>query len=443
MQPPAVPLTVQAPNEQPLRIGLCGLGTVGQGVVSLLRANAGEIARRAGRGIEIVRIASRTPKPDQVPSGVVFSTSVEDVVADERVDVVVETMGGTDAAADLFQQCIDAGKHIVTANKALLATRGADLLPAAQRAGIRVGFEGAVAGGIPIIKALREGLAGNSVNWIAGIINGTSNYILTEMAAGNDFAKALAAAQALGYAEADPTFDVEGIDAAHKLAILAALAFGVRLDIGGVFIEGISGVGVEDIDYAAALGYRIKHLGIARRTPAGIELRVHPTLIPERRLLAKVEGVMNAVVINSDAVGSSMYYGPGAGALPTASAVLADLIDMARGNAVAVPADIGVETLPIGEVATAYYLRIPAVDQPGVLAHVAQILSSNGISIEAVIQREQAIRLTGDVPWVPVVILTHRVVERAMDIAVAAIARLDEVVQPITRIRVETLDEHA
>ena len=428
---------------QPLRIGVCGLGTVGQGVLSLLRSNGAAIARQAGRPIEIARIASRTPKPALIPSGVPFTTAVGDVVTDPRVDVVVESIGGVDAAAVLFQQCIDAGKHFVTANKALIATKGAQLLPRARRANVCVGFEGAVAGGIPIIKALREGLAGNSINWIAGIINGTSNYILTEMASGNDFAKALADAQALGYAEADPTFDVEGIDAAHKLAILAALAFGIRLDPEAVFTEGISHIGVEDLDYAAALGYRIKHLGITRRTQSGIEMRVHPTLIPERRLLAKVDGVMNAVVINSDAVGSSMYYGPGAGALPTASAVLADLIDIARGNAVDVPADTGVDALPISAVSTAYYLRIPAVDQPGVLAKVAQILSVNGISIEAVIQREQAIRSNGDVPWVPVIILTHRVVERLMDVAVAAIQGLNEVVHPITRIRVETLDEHA
>jgi homoserine dehydrogenase len=427
---------------QPLRIGLCGLGTVGQGVVSLLRANGAEIARQAGRPIEIVRIASRTPKPS-VAAGVPFSTAIKDVVTDPRVDVVVEMIGGVDAAEALLQHCIDARKHFVTANKALIATRGARLLPLARAAKICIGFEGAVAGGIPIIKALREGLAGNSINWVAGIINGTSNYILSQMAAGNDFAKALADAQALGYAEADPTFDVEGIDAAHKLAILAALAFGIRLDPDAVYTEGISRIGTEDLEYAAALGYRIKHLGFGRRTPAGIEMRVHPTLIPEERLLAKVDGVMNAVVINSDAVGSSMYYGPGAGALPTASAVLADLIDIARGNAVDVPADTGAMGLPMSEVATAYYLRIPAVDQPGVLAKVAQILSVHGISIEAVIQREHAIRSTGERPWVPVIILTHRVVERAMDQAVAAIQALDEVVHPIMRIRVETLDEHA
>jgi len=428
---------------QPLRIGLCGLGTVGAGVLSLLDTNRASITRQAGRPIEIVRIASRTPKPHIQPRDVPFSSELRDVVADRNVDVVVEAIGGVDAAARLFQLCIGAGKHFVTANKALIATRGMQLLPAAQSAGVSVGFEGAVAGGIPIIKALREGLAGNAINWIAGIINGTSNFILTAMAGGHEFARALADAQALGYAEADPTFDVEGIDAAHKLAILAALAFGIRLDASAVYAEGISRLSSEDIEYAAALGYRIKHLGIARRTAAGIEMRVHPTLVPERRLLAKVDGVMNAVVINSDAVGSSLYYGPGAGALPTASAVLADLIDIARGNAVAVPADAGAKALPMADVVTAYYLRIPAVDQPGVLAKVAQILSINGISIEAVIQREQAIRSNGDVPWVPVIILTHRVQERLMDAAVSAIQALTEVVHPITRIRVETLDEHA
>jgi homoserine dehydrogenase len=428
---------------QPLRIGLCGLGTVGTGVLSLLEANRAGITRQAGRPIVVVRIASRTPKPAVQPDGVPFSTRIDDVVADPNVDVVVETIGGVAAAAELFAMCIAARKHFVTANKALIATRGAQLLPAARDAGISVGFEGAVAGGIPIIKALREGLAGNTINWIAGIINGTSNFILTAMAGGDDFATALAAAQRLGYAEADPSFDVEGIDAAHKLAILAALAFGIRLDAGAVYAEGISRISSEDLEYAAALGYRIKHLGITRRTPGGIEMRVHPTLIPEGRLLAKVDGVMNAVVINSDAVGSSLYYGPGAGALPTASAVLADLIDIARGNAVDVPADTGVKALPMSDVVAAYYLRIPAVDQPGVLAKVAQILSVNGISIEAVIQREQAVRLTGDVPWVPVIILTHRVVERSMDVAVAAIQALSEVMNPITRIRVETLDERA
>ncbi len=428
---------------QPLRIGLCGLGTVGAGVVTLLTKNRVGVARQAGRSVEIVRVASRTPKPHLVPPGVAFSTSLADVIADPQVDVVVEAMGGVDAAAELFRQCIGARKHFVTANKALIATQGAVLLRAAQEAGISVGFEGAVAGGIPLIKSLREGLSGNTIHWIAGIINGTSNFILTEMAAGRDFSTALAQAQSLGYAEADPTFDIEGIDAAHKLAILAALAFGVKLDARAVYTEGISRLGSEDLEYAAALGYRIKHLGITRRTDRGIEMRVHPTLIPEGRLLAKVDGVMNAAVINSDAVGSSLYYGPGAGALPTASAVLADLIDIARGNAVAVPADVGVKPLPMAEVVCAYYLRIPAVDQPGVLAKVAQILSVNGISIEAVIQREQAIRATNDVTWVPVIILTHRVEERSLDEAVAAIQALTEVVHPIMRIRVESLDEHA
>jgi homoserine dehydrogenase len=427
-----------------LRIGLCGLGTVGRGVVQLLHQNADAIARRAGRPLEVARVASRTPRPEVALHGAEFGRDVDAVVADPRVDVVVELMGGTDAAGRLFEAAIRARKHFVTANKALLASRGAELLPRAQAAGVSVGFEAAVAGGIPIVKALREGLAGNTVEWIAGIINGTSNFILTAMSRERrSFADALADAQARGYAEADPTFDVEGIDAAHKLSILSALAFDVRLDARAVFTEGISRITAEDIEYAQALGYRVKHLGIARRTASGVEMRVHPTLVPEDRLLANVEGVMNAVVIHSDAVGSSLYYGPGAGALPTASAVVADLIDVARGNVVAPPFAGHAVALPMSAVETAYYLRIPAVDQPGVLAKLAQILSTNGISIEAVIQREQAIRTEGAVSWVPVVILTHRVSEAGMDRALEAIQALPDVVAPVTRIRVEALDDHA
>jgi homoserine dehydrogenase len=429
---------------EPLRIGLCGLGTVGRGVVQLLEQNRALIAARAGRELVIVRVASRTVRPEVDLHGAQFGTDIDAVVADPRVDVVVELMGGTDAAARLFAACVAARKHFVTANKALLAGRGATLLARAREAGISVGFEAAVAGGIPIIKSLREGLAGNTVEWIAGIINGTSNFILTAMSRDRrSFADALAEAQARGYAEADPTFDVEGIDAAHKLAILAALAFDVRLDASAVFTEGIGRITPEDIEYARALGYRVKHLGIARRAAGGIEMRVHPTLVPESRLLANVEGVMNAVVVHTDAVGSSLYYGAGAGALPSASAVLADLIDLARGNTVA-PRLAGAQpTLPMSDVETAYYLRIPAVDQPGVLARVAQILSSGGISIEAVIQREQAIRYEAGRSWVPVIILTHRVREAAMDRALAAIAALPEVVDAVMRIRVEPLDDHA
>ncbi len=430
---------------EPLRIGICGLGTVGQGVVELLQRNADSIALQAGRPLQLMRVASRTPKPLVDLGGALFSTDVQDVIQDPDVDLVVELIGGETQAAELLQAAIAAGKHFVTANKAMIAVHGDELLPKAYAAGIAVGFEAAVGGGIPIIKTLREGLAANTINWVAGIINGTSNFILSAMAGkGASFADALVEAQALGYAEADPTFDVEGVDAAHKLAILAALAFDSPLALSAVYTEGISKLTAEDIEYAQALGYRIKHLGIARRSANGIETRVHPALVPAQRLLAKVDGVMNAVVINSDAVGSSLYYGPGAGSLPTASAVLADVIDIAC-NRASRPLNISgsANRLGIEAVETAYYLRIPAVDQPGVLAQVAQILSLNAISIEAVIQREQAVRVTGATSWVPVIILTHRVQEAAMNKALATIQALPEVVGEIMRIRVEPLDEHA
>ncbi len=426
-------------------MGLCGLGTVGQGVVELLRRNQASIDVQAGRPIELVRVASRTPKPMVDLGGAAFSTDLADVINDPQVDVVLELIGGEADARQLLLQAIEARKHFVTANKAMIAAHGDELLPNAYEAGISVGFEAAVGGGIPIIKTLREGLAANSINWVAGIINGTSNFILSAMAGkGASFDDALSEAQALGYAEADPTFDIEGVDAAHKLAIMAALAFDCPIAFPAVYTEGISTLTAEDIEYAQALGYRIKHLGIARRSARGIETRVHPALVPEQRLLAKVDGVMNAVVINSDAVGSSLYYGPGAGALPTASSVLADVIDIAC-NRAARPLSINGEAdrLNMAEVDTAYYLRIPAVDQPGVLAQLAQILSQNAISIEAVIQREQAIRVTGSTSWVPVIILTHRVQEQAMNQALETIQALPEVVGQITRIRVEPLDEHA
>jgi len=427
---------------KPLRVGLCGLGTVGQGVVELLAVNAEGIARRAGRPVVLTRVASRTPKPEVDLAGAAFSTDLADVVAAADVDVVVETMGGESAARALMSDACDAAKHFVTANKALIAIHGQELLARARAAGVMVRFEAAVAGGIPIVKALSEGLAGNRIHWIAGIINGTSNYILSAMASdGASFADALANAQALGYAEADPTFDVEGIDAAHKLCILSAIAFDTPLQFEAVYTEGIGGVTAEDIEYAAALGYRIKHLGITRRTPAGVELRVHPTLVPETRLLSQVDGVTNAVVVNSDAVGASLYYGPGAGALPSASAVVADLVDVARGNALPAFGQNGSPAcVAIDDIASAYYLRIPAADQPGVMARVAQILSAKEISIESVIQREQAVRADTGTAWVPVIILTHRVTERDLDQALGEIQRLDEVVDTITRIRVETLD---
>jgi homoserine dehydrogenase len=428
-----------------LRIGLCGLGTVGQGVIQLLSRNQASIERQAGRPIRLVRVASRTAKPLVDLSGAAFSTDVFDVVRDPDVDLVVELIGGDAVPAELLNEAIRHGKHFVTANKAMIAIHGDALLPRAQEAGISIGFEAAVGGGIPIIKTLREALAANSVNWVAGIINGTSNFILSAMTGkGASFEDALTEAQALGYAEADPTFDVEGVDAAHKIAILSALAFDTTIALSSVYTEGINGVTAEDIDYAARLGYRIKHLGIARRSPAGVETRVHPVLIPDGRLLAKVEGVMNAVVVNSDAIGSSLYYGPGAGALPTASAVLADVIDIAC-NRTTRPLRLpsAGQRLGIADIETACYLRIPAVDQPGVLAKVAQILSHHAISIEAVIQREQAIRTTGATSWVPVIILTHRVREHSMNQALAAIQALPEVVGQIARIRVEPLDEHA
>jgi homoserine dehydrogenase len=429
-----------------LRIGICGLGTVAQGVIELLRSNGTDIDRRAGRPVRLVRVASRTAKPDVDLLGASFTTDVSDVVRDPEIDLVVEVIGGEERAAELFRDSVEAGKHFVTANKALIAVHGGELLRLAAGAGLSVGFEAAVAGGIPIVKTLSEGLAANAINWIAGIINGTSNYILTAMAVeGRSFEDALAEAQALGYAEADPTFDVEGIDAAHKLTILSALAFGTDLDFDAVFTEGIAGVTPEDIEYANELGYQIKHLGITRRSDAGVELRVHPTLVPRTRMLAKVDGVMNAVVTNSDAVGSSLYYGPGAGAGPTASAVLADVIDIARcGGTVPAPARSDQpRRLTMDAVETAYYLKIPAVDEPGVLANVAQILSAESISIEAVIQREQAIRTDDGKPWVPVIIMTHRVQEAAMNRALANIQSLPEVIGDITRFRVEPLDAHA
>ena len=429
-----------------LRIGICGLGTVAQGVVGLLRSNGADIDRRSGRAVRLVRVASRTAKPEVDLLGAAFTTDVLDVVRDPEVDLVVELIGGEDRAAELFRASLEAGKDVVTANKALIAVHGAELLRQAASAGRAVGFEAAVAGGIPIVKTLSEGLAANAINWVAGIINGTSNYILTAMAVeGRSFEDALAEAQALGYAEADPTFDVEGIDAAHKLTILSALAFGTDLDFDAVFTEGISAVTPEDIEYANELGYQIKHLGITRRSDAGVELRVHPTLIPVSRMLAKVDGVMNAVVVNSDAVGSSLYYGPGAGAGPTASAVLADVMDVARcGGTVPTPARSDQpQRLTMDAVRTAYYLKIPAIDEPGVLANVARILSAEAISIEAVIQREQAIRMDDGKPWVPVIIMTHRVEEAAMNRALARVQALPEVIGDITRFRVEPLDAHA
>ncbi|MGV6817801.1 MAG: homoserine dehydrogenase [Thiotrichales bacterium] len=433
----------------PVKVGLLGLGTVGGGTAEVLRKSAQEIARRAGRGITIDFAAARNiERAESLGLGNVrLSTDGFDVVNDPEIQIVVELIGGYSPARELVMQAIENGKHVVTANKALIALHGNEIFAAAQKHGVIVAFEAAVAGGIPIIKSVREGLAGNQIQWLAGIINGTGNFILTEMRdKGRDFADVLAEAQALGYAEADPTFDVEGIDAAHKLTILASIAFGIPLQFDAAYTEGISAISQLDVAYAAEFGYRIKHLGITRRTDAGIELRVHPTLIPEKRLIANVDGVMNAVLVQGDAVGPTLYYGAGAGALPTASAVVADIVDVVRsltadpGNRVPhlafqpdALADLPV--LPMEAVETAFYLRLVAKDQPGVLAEVTRILGEQEISIEAMLQREPE---AGE-DDVNVILLTQRVKEGRMNAAIKAIEALDVVSDKVTRIRVESL----
>jgi homoserine dehydrogenase len=434
---------------KPVKVGLLGLGTVGGGTFNVLRRNAEEIARRAGRGIEITHAAARDYDPGCLP-GIETIDVCDDafaVVNDADVEIIVELIGGYEPARELVLQAIANGKHVVTANKALIAVHGNEIFAAAQARGVMVAFEAAVAGGIPIIKAVREGLSANRINWIAGIINGTGNFILTEMRdKGRDFADVLAEAQQLGYAEADPTFDVEGIDAAHKLAILGSLAFGIPLQFDKVYTEGISHITREDVVYAEQLGYRIKHLGITRRTDKGVELRVHPTLIPGRRLIANVDGVMNAVLVNADAVGPTLYYGAGAGSEPTASAVVADIIDVARTLTVdpenRVPhlafqpdALSDVPVLSMDEVETAYYLRLCAVDQPGVMADITRILGDAGISIEAILQKEPQEGETA----VAVILLTRTIREQQMNAAIQAIERLDTIEGAVTRIRMEHL----
>jgi len=434
---------------EPVKVGLLGLGTVGGGTATVLARNAEEIARRAGRGIRIDMAAARNIERagELGLSGIRLTENADDVVNDPDCEVIVELIGGYEPARTLVLQAIENGKHVVTANKALIAIHGNEIFEAAQRKGVMVAFEAAVAGGIPIIKAIREGLSANQIEWVAGIINGTGNFILTEMRdKGRDFDDVLKEAQELGYAEADPTFDVEGIDAAHKLTILASISFGIPLQFDACYTEGISKISREDVTYAEELGYRIKHLGIARRTGAGIELRVHPTLIPERRLIANVDGVMNAVLVMADAVGPTLYYGAGAGDEPTASAVVADIVDVVRtltsdpGNRVPhlafqPHAMSSTPVLPIGEVETAYYLRMLAADRPGVLAEVTKILGDAGISIEAIIQKEPV----GDATDAQIIMLTHKVREHQMDQAISAIEGLDVIRGEITRIRVETL----
>lgn len=431
---------------KPVKVGIAGLGTVGSGTVNVMKRNGGEIGRRIGCPIEIAHIGARRDNPACDISGIRVSRDVFAVANDPEIDILVELIGGTETARELVLTAIRNGKHIVTANKALIAEHGNEIFHAAQEHGVDVAFEGAVAGGIPILKALGEGLAANQINWVAGIINGTGNYILTEMEqGGRPFLEVLEEAQRLGYAEADPTFDVEGVDAAHKLTILASIAFGIPLQFSKVYTEGISRITIEDVNSAAQFGYRIKHLGIAKDTGKGIQLRVHPTLIPKEAMLAAVNGVMNAVMIDGDAVGPTLFYGAGAGAEPTASAVVADIIEMGRALTVdyneRVPY-LGFQAdqmsdekiLTIDDISCSVYLRLHVQDKAGVLADITRILSEHNISIEAMVQKEVEEGL------VPIVMLTHKTREGDMNAALARIAALGTVDQDIMRIRVETLD---
>ncbi|MDQ5939351.1 MAG: homoserine dehydrogenase [Pseudomonadota bacterium] len=434
---------------KPVKIGILGLGTVGGGAAVVLQRNAAEIARRAGREIVITRAsASDLTKPRLCDtSKIAMTQNGFDIINDPDIDIIIETIGGAGIVKEMVMQAIENGKHVVTANKSLIALHGNEIFAKASEKGVIVAFEAAVAGGIPIIKAIREGLSGNQIEWLAGIINGTGNFILTEMRdKGRDFADVLAEAQALGYAEADPTFDVEGIDAGHKLTILASIAFGIPLQFDKVYTEGITQITRTDVEYTEQLGYRIKSLGIARKTAKGIELRVHPTLIPERRLIANVNGVMNAVLVKGDAVGATLYYGAGAGAEPTGSAVVADVIDVVRAltsdsenrvphlafqaNALA---DIPV--LDSGDFETAYYLRLNAEDKSGVLADVTRILADCDISIEAILQKPPAKNET----IVPIILLTQVTQEHKLNAAIAKIEQLETVSGKVSRIRLETL----
>jgi homoserine dehydrogenase len=434
---------------KPINVGLLGIGTVGGGTWTVLTRNQQEITRRAGRPIQITVVADKNMAlARQVTGGAVRVTDdAFAVVADPEIDIVVELIGGYGVAKDLVLKAIENGKHVVTANKALLAVHGNEIFAAAQKKGVMVAFEAAVAGGIPIIKALREGLTANRIQWIAGIINGTTNFILSEMRdKGLPFDVVLKEAQRLGYAEADPTFDIEGIDAAHKLTIMSAIAFGIPMQFAKAHIEGISRLEAEDIKYAEQLGYRIKLLGITRRTSSGVELRVHPTLVPAKRLLANVEGAMNAVLVKGDAVGSTLYYGKGAGAEPTASAVIADLVDVTRMHTAdpehRVPhlafqpdavADIPV--LPMSEVETSYYLRLRVEDKPGVLADITRILADQLMSVDAMLQREPG-EGEGETD---IIILTHVCKEKAADAAIAKIEALPVVKRKVIRLRLEEL----
>lgn len=443
---------------KPIQVGLLGIGTVGSGTFNVLQRNQGEISRRAGRGIEITMVADLDTERAKsvVGDAVRVVGDAREVIANPDIDVVVELIGGYGIAKTLVLEAIAAGKHVVTANKALLAVHGTEIFQAAADKGVMVSYEAAVAGGIPIIKALREGLTANSIQWLAGIINGTTNFILSEMRdKGLDFDVVLKEAQRLGYAEADPTFDIEGVDAAHKVTLMSAIAFGIPVQFDKAYVEGITGLASADIRYAEQLGYRIKLLGITKRTDKGVELRVHPSLVPAKRLIANVEGAMNAVVVHGDAVGTTLYYGKGAGSEPTASAVIADLVDIARlagaDAAHRVPplafqshtlegAMSSLPVLPMSEIVTSYYLRLRVSDEAGVLAKVTGILAQAGISIDAVLQRE-ADEIGGEgSTQTDLIILTHDTREGDMDAALVQIQALPTVLAPINRIRKEELN---
>lgn len=435
---------------KPINIGILGLGTVGSGAVGVLRNNAAEISRRLGRDVNVLMVSTRSEEKARAvctPETKVTADPFE-VVKHPEIDIVVELFGGTDIAKDLVLQAIENGKHVVTANKKLLAEYGNEIFALAEQKNVMVNFEAAVAGGIPIIKALREGLSANNIRTIAGIINGTSNFILSEMREkGSDFADVLKQAQALGYAEADPTFDIEGHDAGHKITIMSALAFGTPVNFNACYLEGISKLDSRDIKYAEELGYRVKLLGITRKSEKGIELRVHPTLIPESRLLANVNGVMNAVRVDADMVGETLYYGPGAGSLPTASAVVADIIDISR----LIAADSGTRVphlafqasevkaqrmLDMDEITSSYYLRVEADDKPGVLGQIANLLAKENVSIEALIQKGVIDKTIAEI-----VILTHSTIEKQIKNAIAAIEALESVNTPVVMIRMESLHD--
>ena len=435
---------------KPINVGLLGIGTVGGGTFSVLARNREEISRRAGTAITMRMVADKDVARAKALAGTQATVTGDalEVVNHPDIDIVVELIGGTGIAKELILKAIANGKHVVTANKSLLAQHGNEIFAAAQKQEVMVAFEAAVGGGIPIIKSLREGLTANRIEWIAGIINGTSNFILSEMREkGASFSDVLAQAQKLGYAEADQAFDIEGVDAAHKLTIMAAIGFGIPMQFGAAYIEGISRLTQEDIRYAGELGYRIKLLGIAKRKPKGIELRVHPTLIPARRLIANVEGVMNAILVKGDAVGQTMYYGAGAGAEPTASAVVADLVDVARmltadpehrvPHLAFQPDQLSsTPILPMGEVETSYYLRMRVQDKPGVLADITRILADGSISIDAMVQKEPS---EGE-DQADIIMLTHLTLEKNVDAAIRRIEALPVVTGKVTRIRLESLN---